>query len=188
MDIFEQVRKCRLCEGTLSMGANPIIQGTTQAKILIIGQAPGLKAHQSNKAFNDPSGDRLRAWLSVNHEQFYNPDLFAIVPMAFCYPGKGKSGDLPPPKICAPTWHKPVLKTLNQVSLTLLVGQYAQKCYLSHYSTVTEAVKAADFANQNPLPLPHPSPRNQIWLKKHSWFETCAVPQLQARVKAAIAH
>ncbi|QZO15336.1 uracil-DNA glycosylase family protein [Pseudoalteromonas piscicida] len=186
MNTFERVRQCKLCDKTLPMGAKPIIQGSYKAKVLIIGQAPGLKAHQTCQPFNDPSGDRLRDWLGVSRIQFYNPELFAIMPMAFCYPGKGKSGDLPPPKICAPTWHSQVLATLSHVSLTLLIGQYAQKCYLTQYSSVTEMVKNADFSSQSHLPLPHPSPRNQIWLKKHDWFEKDSVPQLKTRVSAAL--
>ncbi|RXF04640.1 uracil-DNA glycosylase family protein [Pseudoalteromonas sp. PS5] len=186
MDIFTQVNLCRFCEPELPLGANPIIQGNSLSKILIIGQAPGLKAHNSRLPFNDPSGDRLRSWLAVERAQFYNPDLFAIMPMAFCYPGKGKSGDLAPKAVCAPKWHQQVFASLKQVSLTLLIGQYAQRYYLPQYSSVTDMVKAANYETQNMIPLPHPSPRNQIWLKKHNWFEECVIPQLQVKVRKAL--
>ena len=186
-DIFSQVRACQLCHDSLPLGANPIIQGSERARIVIIGQAPGIKAHQSSTPFNDASGRRLREWLGVSSQQFYDPSLFAIIPMAFCYPGKGKSGDLPPPSICAQTWHRTILATLRHSKLTLLIGQYAQKYYLTAASTLTANVSSCDYQNHHCLALPHPSPRNRFWLQKNPWFEQLKLPILQHRVEKLLA-
>ncbi|WP_229815382.1 uracil-DNA glycosylase family protein [Bacterioplanes sanyensis] len=160
-----------------------LIQGT--ARILIIGQAPGKKVHDTGIPWNDASGQRLRRWLNVDDRVFYNPEHFAIVPMGFCYPGKGKSGDLPPRPECAANWHAPILRQLPNIQLTLLIGQYAQRHYLaSQPDTLTARVDALRHLQQWPdkIPLPHPSPRNQLWLKRHPWFEQEVIPRLQQRI------
>lgn len=152
---------------------------------MIIGQAPGSVVHQTGIPWDDASGKRLRNWLGVDQDLFYDPDLFAIVPMGFCYPGKGKTGDLPPRKECAPQWHQPLWHHLKNIQLTLLIGSYAQGYYLKNTQkeTLTETVK--NFKNYLPtyLPLPHPSPRNNIWMKRNEWFERDLVPVLQSTIK-----
>lgn len=181
-DLLGQIRRCTLCVEHLPLGANPVVQALAGARIAIIGQAPGLRVHQSGVPWDDASGDRLRAWLQMDKEQFYSPSV-ALIPMGFCYPGKGKSGDLPPRKECAVTWHEPMLAQLPEIKLTLLVGQYAQKYYLREPDdTLTETVR--NFREYLPqyLPLPHPSPRNNIWLKKNAWFEAEVLPVLRAIV------
>lgn len=185
--LLKQIRACRICEAHLPLGPKPIIQASARAKINIIGQAPGVKAHETGTPWNDPSGVRLRQWLGVSDEQFYNPELFAIMPMGFCYPGRGKSGDLPPRPECAPAWHNKLLAEMPNIQLTLLIGQYAQNYYLQdNYKTLTERVMHWREFPDTVLPLPHPSPRNQIWLKKNLWFNEEVVPVLQARVKSAL--
>jgi len=159
------------------------VQAGAQARLLIVGQAPGLRVHKTGMPFNDASGRRLREWLQISEEDFYDPDGVAIMPMGFCYPGKGKSGDLPPRPECAPQWHQPILAELPQIQLTLLVGQYAQKYYLQDgYKTLTERVRNWRELPENILPLPHPSPRNQIWLHKNPWFEQEVVVELRRRM------
>ncbi len=185
---FEQTitaaKSCRLCQDFLE--PNPVFTIKSTAKLLIIGQAPGSKVHKTNIPWNDPSGDRLRNWLTVNREQFYHSPDIAILPAGLCYPGKGKSGDLPPPKICAQTWHEKLLALMPDVQLTLLIGQYAQNLYLakSKKRTLTDTVKAFDnYLPQGYFPLPHPSPRNGIWLARNKWFDAEVVPALQTVVR-----
>ena len=165
-------------------GIEPLFAAPTSARINIVGQAPGVKAEQTRLYWNDKSGDRLREWLGVDREIFYHSDLFAVIPMDFYYPGKGKSGDLPPRKGFAEKWHPQILADLPTIELTLLIGQYAQKYYLPENTlNVTETVQ--NYAKFLPhfLPLVHPSPRNQLWLAKNPWFEQEVVPRLQQRVK-----
>lgn len=166
------------------MGPRPVVSAHPSSKILVIGQAPGTKVHESGIPWDDASGERLRMWMDVDKDEFYNVERFAIVPMAFCYPGKGKSGDLPPRAECAPQWHDRLISELTELKLTILIGQYAQAYYLpdNPYRTLTETVKnTRDF-----LPrffcLPHPSPRNNIWLKKNPWFESEIIPLLRERI------
>lgn len=169
-------------------GIEPLFAAPTSARINIVGQAPGLKAEQTRLYWNDKSGDRLREWLGVDRETFYHSDLFAVIPMDFYYPGKGKSGDLPPRKGFAEKWHPKILADLPNIELTILIGQYAQKYYLPENTlNVTETVQ--NYAKFLPhfLPLVHPSPRNQIWLKKNPWFAQNVVPTLQQRVKTILA-
>ncbi|MGE0772258.1 MAG: uracil-DNA glycosylase family protein [Cyclobacteriaceae bacterium] len=170
------------------MGPRPIVQFSAKSRIVVIGQAPGVRVHTSGVPWDDPSGNELRRWLGVTKEQFYDPDLFALVPMGFCYPGKGKSGDSPPRPECAPQWHDLILKRLKKVEMTLLIGQYAQQRYLGDRlkPTLTETVK--NFKNYLPdyLPLVHPSPRNRIWMKKNPWFERMVIPGLQRSVRALV--
>lgn len=184
--LLEDIRTCRICEEFLDLGPRPVVSASPKSKILVIGQAPGTKVHASGIPWDDASGKNLRKWLGVNNEQFYDPDLFGIVPMGFCYPGKGKSGDLPPRPECAPKWHTTLLERMHEVRLTLLIGQYAQAYYLGDRKkkTLTETVR--NFREYLPefLPLVHPSPRNGIWMRKNEWFEKEIVPELQAVVNS----
>ncbi len=182
----EQISSCTACENDLEFGVRPVFQFSRQSKIIIAGQAPGAKVHKSGIPFDDASGDRLREWMGVERKTFYDERNIAIVPMAFCYPGKGKSGDLPPPKICAETWRNSVLQELKQVRLTLVIGQYAQAWHIETKPTLTETVKAWRTYSEGILPMPHPSPRNNIWLSKNPWFEAEFVPELRKRVKLAL--
>lgn len=185
--LLREVRACRLCEAHLPLGPRPVVQLGGGARILIIGQAPGTRVHNTGIPWNDPSGDTLRRWLEVGREQFYDPELFAIMPMGFCYPGKGKSGDLPPRPECAPTWHQRILDALPHIELTLLIGQYAQRYYLGNrYPTLTETVLHWREFAPTQLPLPHPSPRNRRWLTQNPWFEREELPALRARVHQAL--
>ncbi len=186
--LVNEIRDCRLCQAQLPLGPRPVVQFSGSARLLIIGQAPGLKVHHSGIPWDDPSGQRLRQWLNLTPEQFYHPGDVAIVPMGFCYPGRGKSGDNPPDPRCAPQWHRQVLQRLPQVRLTLLVGQYAQRHYLEQFRSLTDNVRQwRDHLDQGRLPLPHPSPRNNLWLRRNPWFEQEVVPELQHRVRAALA-
>ncbi|WP_417357767.1 uracil-DNA glycosylase family protein [Flavobacterium sp.] len=181
-ELLSQIQHCTQCKEHLPFPPKPIVQAHADSKIIIIGQAPGLKVQNSGIPWDDQSGNELRRWLNVTKEQFYNPGLFALIPMGFCYPGKGKSGDLPPRPECAPLWHKKLLEAIKNPKLILLIGQYAQKYYLGNKikPTLTDTVKAySEFLPQH-LPLVHPSPRNKIWQKKNPWFEQEIVPQLQA--------
>lgn len=198
--LCSQVRACTLCADRLKDGVRPVVQMGHNARVLIVGQAPGAKVHASGIPFDDASGDRLRDWMGVDKSTFYDPQKTAILPMGFCYPGTGKSGDLPPLKICAETWRQRLLDSLTNVQLTLVVGQYAQAWHLSGNQNgvegcneipaakknLTETVKSwGDYyraSEQQLLPLPHPSPRNNIWLKKNPWFETDVLPTLKQRV------
>jgi uracil-DNA glycosylase len=179
--LLKQIRSCEVCKKVLPNKPRPIVQASLYSKILIIGQAPGQKVQDSGIPWDDLSGNELRRWLGVTKEQFYNPDLFALVPMGFCYPGKSKTGDLPPRPECAPLWHRSLLAEMKEIKLILLIGQYAQKYYLGEKSraTLTETVKNyTEFLPQY-LPLVHPSPRNKIWQKKNLWFELEIIPALQ---------
>ncbi|MFV0575752.1 MAG: uracil-DNA glycosylase family protein [Vibrio sp.] len=182
--LIKDIEQCRVCESHLADGCRPVVHIHPDAKVLLIGQAPGLKVHKSGIPFDDASGDRLRDWMGVTREQFYDPKFLAIMPMGFCYPGKGKSGDLPPRKECAPLWHDKVLAQLPNIELVLLVGQYAQDYYLpaDKPKTLTETVQHWRQFQPKFLPIPHPSPRNNIWLKKNPWFEAEVIPHLQQRI------
>ncbi len=185
--LLPRVRACRICEPSLPFGARPVVQLHEKARILIAGQAPGRKVHESGVPFDDVSGDRLRDWLGVDRDAFYDPKLFAILLMGFCYPGTGKSGDLPPRPECAATWHASLLATLTHVKLTLVVGQYAQAYHLGvDAGSVTEVVRAWRDHWPAKLPLPHPSPRNQLWVSKNPWFTSEVLPALKRRVKAVL--
>ncbi|XLS29097.1 uracil-DNA glycosylase family protein [Flavobacteriaceae bacterium M23B6Z8] len=146
-----------------------------------MSQAPGRKAHDQNRAWDDPGGKRLKQWLDVDDASFYNPDNFAVVPMGFCYPGKGKTGDLPPRKECAPLWHSKVWKAFKDVQLTILIGKYSQDYYLKERSkkNLTETIRSYQTYLPSQFVLPHPSPVNRFWLIKNPWFETEIVPELQ---------
>ncbi len=186
--LLAEVRRCRLCEPALPLGARPVLQLDRRARILIAGQAPGRKVHESGVPFDDVSGDRLRRWLGVGREKFYDPACFAILPMGFCYPGTGAGGDLPPRVECAQTWRLRLLRQLPALELTLVIGQYALDWHLpdAGYKTLTDAVAAWQRHFPALLPMPHPSPRNQRWLKRNPWFEIEVLPQLQARVRGLL--
>ena len=161
-----------------------MLQANPKAKILIVGQAPGTAVHATGIPFNDPSGDRLRNWLGVDADQFYNEDLFAIVPMGFCYPGRGKGGDLPPRPECAPMWRTNLLSQLVNIELTIAIGRYAIDWHLKPRSSMTLQAIVAGWKDYLPefLPLPHPSPRNTMWLKKNPWVEAEIIPTLRSQV------
>ncbi len=186
--LLEEITQCSICKSFLPLGPRPIISASCHSKIVIIGQAPGLKVHESGIAWNDASGKQLRKWLNVSNAQFYNPDIFAIMPMGFCYPGKGKTGDLPPRPECAPQWHKRVLEAMVNVKLIILIGAYAQNYYLKEQAckTLTETVKNYKAFLPKYLPLPHPSPRNRFWLAKNPWFEKEVIPELQSIISILI--
>lgn len=153
----------------------------------MIGQAPGTKVHRTHIPWNDPSGVRLRQWMALPDSEFYNEQKLAIIPMGLCYPGKGRSGDLPPRPECAPKWHPPLMAHLPNIQLTLLIGQHAQKHYLQDtHKTLTARVQHWREARDGMIPLPHPSPRNTLWLKRNPWFERELVPALQQRVQRAL--
>ena len=179
--LLKDIHACQVCLGHLPLGPRPVVSISAKSKILIIGQAPGTKVHKSGIPWDDASGKNLRNWLGVTSEEFYDTNNFGIAPMGFCYPGKGKSGDLPPRKECAPLWHQPIFSHLTDVKLTLLVGQYAQAYYLgnSRESTLTETVKNFKHYLPQYLPLVHPSPRNSIWQKKNPWFEKEVIPYIR---------
>ena len=179
-----QITTCTLCAEHLPFEPRPVLQIASSAKLLIIGQAPGTRVHATGIPWNDPSGKRLREWLAISDEVFYDPSQVAIMPMGFCYPGKGKSGDLPPRKECAPEWHNAILERLPNIQLTLLIGQYAQRYYLPGVKKLSLTKVVEQWRAYQPVyfPLPHPSPRNQIWLKRNAWFDAEVVPALRNAV------
>lgn len=186
MPLLDEITACTACAAHLPLGPRPVVRASDpRAKILIIGQAPGTKVHASGIPWDDASGKRLRDWLGVTPDQFYDERRFAIMPMGFCYPGRGKGGDNPPRPECAPLWHDRVRATLPNIKLTLLIGTYAQAHYLGsrRKATLGETVRAwRDYIDDGYLPLVHPSPRNQIWLKRNPWLEAEIVPYLRAHV------
>jgi uracil-DNA glycosylase len=186
--ICTQIAACSICAADLPLGPRPVVRATASSRMLVIGQAPGRKVHASGVPWDDASGIRLRQWMGVDADNFYDATRIAIVPMGFCYPGTGKSGDLPPRPECAPHWHGPLLAGMQKIELTLLIGQYAQAYYLQgrRKGTLTETVSAWREYAPAYLPLPHPSPRNNIWLKRNAFFEREIVPHLQERVRAVL--
>ena len=185
--LFQDIRACTLC-ADLPLGPNPIVQFQPSAKILLVGQAPGRITHHKGRPFDDPSGERLRAWLGVDRDAFYNPAHFAIVPMGFCFPGTGKGGDLPPRPECAPAWRSKILAKLPNIDLTLIIGRYAIDWHAPEHTKSSVTVAAKDWQAHWPhrLILPHPSPRNNRWLKTNPWFEGEIVPRLQQKVRTLI--
>ncbi len=187
--LLDDVRNCRHCEQFLPLGPRPVLQIHPNARILIAGQAPGSKVHASGIPFDDASGDRLRDWLGLSKQDFYDEQKVAILPMGFCYPGAGKSGDLPPRPECAPLWRAKLLAQLTNLQLTLVIGKYAMDYHMpSAHQTLTETV--AQWRSYWPgiVPLPHPSPRNNIWLAKNPWFSQELLPLLRNRVDEALAN
>jgi uracil-DNA glycosylase len=186
--LLAEVRACGLCASQLPLGPRPVLQLQSSARLLIAAQAPGKRVHETGIPFSDASGDRLRDWLGLPPEQFYDAHRVAILPMGFCYPGRGRSGDLPPRAECARTWRAPLLGHLRHLRLTLVIGQYALAHHLPELrGALTQAVQAQDASAAAVIALPHPSPRNNGWLKHHPWFERELLPLLRRRVAAALA-
>jgi len=181
----KDIAQCEICIEHLPLGPRPVVQFSSKSRIVIVGQAPGTKVHESGVPWDDPSGDHLREWLRVSREVFYDPDSFALVPMGFCYPGKAKSGDAPPRPECAPQWHQRVLDAIAPDPLLLLAGQYAQAQYLgaSRKKTLTQTVRSFTEYAPAMIPLPHPSWRSRIWMTKNPWFESKLLPVLRRKVK-----
>ncbi|MFC4348326.1 uracil-DNA glycosylase family protein [Kordiimonas lipolytica] len=186
--LLSEIRSCNHCAAHLPHGTRPVLQAGKGARILIAGQAPGRKVHESGVPFDDASGDRLRDWMGVGFDTFYDAERIAILPMGFCYPGTGKSGDLPPRRECAPLWRQRLLEQLPDIELTLVIGGYALDWHLPDRAetTLTATVRNWRKYPENILLLPHPSPRNNIWLKKNPWFETDLLPELKARCRRAL--
>ena len=184
-ELIDEIRACTACAKALPAGPRPVVQFAPASRIVIVGQAPGSRVHKSGVPWDDPSGDRLRDWTGLSKVEFYDPDKVALMPMGFCYPGKGRGGDLPPRRECAPLWHERILSLLQGRRLTLLVGAYAQAHYLGT-RTLTEAVR--DFAQQpaGMFPLPHPAWRSAIWMRRNPWFEADVLPALRTAVRRAL--
>ena len=186
--LLKEVRACTICAAHLPQGPRPVLQVDGRARILIAGQAPGSRVHASGVPFDDASGDRLRQWMGIDRGTFHDPALIAILPMGFCYPGTRSSGDLPPRRECAPQWRARLLQAMPRIELTLVIGQYAMAWHLPDAATsnVTRTVRAWRDHWPAVLPLPHPSPRNNIWLRANPWFALEVVPAMQTRVRSLI--
>ena len=185
-ELLQEISACELCRGLIPE-PRPVLRASPASRILVIGQAPGTRVHATGIPWNDASGRRLRDWLGVDEKTFYDDRRFAIMPMGFCYPGKGRSGDLPPRPECAPQWHDKVLRLLPNIQCTLLIGRYAQLHYLdARYRTLTECVRDWQRFAPEHFVLPHPSPRNQLWLGKNSWFEEETVPSLREHIASIL--
>jgi uracil-DNA glycosylase len=187
--LLRDIRACRLCEAQLPMGPRPVLRASPTARLLIVGQAPGTLVHASGIPWSDASGMRLRGWLGLDRDAFYDESRVAIVPMGFCYPGRGSTGDLPPRPECAKTWHPHLLPMLPEVRLVLAIGQYAQVFFLgdTRKKSLTDTVRAWPEYAPRVFPLPHPSPRNVAWFKHNPWFDAEVLPALRERVAAALA-
>ena len=182
-NLHDQILGCQICAPNLPLGARPVLQIHPDARILVASQAPGKKVHETGIPFNDPSGIRLREWMGIHPDVFYDPEKVAIVPMGFCYPGSGKTGDLAPRHECAPAWRKPLLNQLQNIELTLAVGQYAVAYHMGAQGrSLTEIVRSWREFWPQLLPMPHPSPRNQVWLQRNPWFHEEILPTLRCRI------
>ncbi len=185
--LLDEVRACTICAPDLPNDPNPLVQGSARSRLLIIGQAPGAAADKTGVPWDDRSGDRLRDWLGLSPDAFYDEQRVALMPMGFCFPGKGRSGDLAPRPECAPQWHQSLLNEFTGVRFTIFVGQYAFKRYLAdQYTSLTSATQAHSDLLPKRIALPHPSPRNNIWLRRNPWFEEECLPALQKRVRSAL--
>ena len=185
--LLVEVRACTICEAHLPLGPRPVLQLHSKARVLIAAQAPGRKVHDSGVPFDDASGNRLREWLDVTREVFYDPEQIAILPMGFCFPGSGRQGDLPPRPECAPAWRKQLIGELRHLEVTLVLGQYAQAYHFGEASSsLTERVKSWRTYWPHRVPLPHPSPRNNLWLRRNPWFEVELLPSLRKRVSEVL--
>jgi uracil-DNA glycosylase len=187
-ELAVRIRACTLCQAHLPLGPRPVFQVRTEAKVLVVGQAPGTAVHKSGLPFDDPSGDRLRNWMGIDRDTFYDPTQLAIVPMGFCYPGRGKGGDLPPRPECAATWRHVLLRHLDNIELTIVLGRYAIDWHLDTARSSTLGAIVENWRSHWPhmVPLPHPSPRNTLWLRKHPWVEAEIVPSLQAKIRTLL--
>ncbi len=186
--LLEEVRACRACEKELPLGPRPVLRASTTARVLVVGQAPGTRVHKTGIPWNDPSGDELRAWLGIEREVFYDESRIAIIPMGFCYPGRGARGDLPPRRECAELWFDALWGHLASIRLTLLVGMYAQGHFLGRRRRETLSETVRNFRDYLPdtFPLPHPSPRNRLWRRERPWFEEEVLPALREHFREAI--
>ena len=182
--LLSEIRSCQVCKSQLPLGPRPVVAAHPNSRIVIIGQAPGTKVHQTGIPWDDPSGKQLRSWLNILDSVFYDESKIALMPMGFCYPGRGKGGDLPPRPECAPLWHNALLTSMPSLELIILIGTYSQKYYLGNTAkaTLTETVKSYQEYLPKYFPLPHPSPRNRFWQSKNPWFGQEVVPVLQERV------
>jgi uracil-DNA glycosylase len=187
--LLAAVRNCRACAAHLPLGPRPVLRATRSARILIAGQAPGLRVHTTGIPWDDSSGERLRGWMGVGKDVFYDESRVAIIPMGYCYPGRGESGDNPPRRECAQLWLDQLLAKLPRIELTLLIGLHAQRHYLGgrRKSTLAETTKAWREYTPQYIPIPHPSPRKTPWLQRNSWFERQLLPELRARIAALLA-
>jgi uracil-DNA glycosylase len=183
-ELLTEVRACQVCAAKLPFEPRPLLQAEETARILVVGQAPGIRAHQSRLTWNDLSGERLRTWMGIDRKIFYDASRIAIIPMGYCYPGKSKGGDLPPRRECAQLWLDRLLAQLPHIELTLLIGHYAQQHYLKDrcHKTLTETVKNWKEYDPRYIPLPHPSPRNLAWFKRNPWLEQELLPALRVRI------
>lgn len=183
--LLNEISHCTVCSTQLEHEPRPVLAAHEKSKIIIIGQAPGAVVHRTGVPWNDKSGENLRSWLGVDTDLFYDPKIFALIPMGFCYPGTGKSGDLPPRKECAPLWHQSLLNKIEHAELVILIGAYAQKYYLKkgNKKTLTETVKGFHQYLPNYFVLPHPSPRNNIWQAKNPWFKEEVLPTLNKKIQ-----
>lgn len=186
--LLKQVRSCQLCKEHLPFDPKPVVQASANSRIILIGQAPGSRVQKSGIPWDDPSGDLLRQWMQLDKEVFYDDRLIALMPMGFCYPGKGKSGDLPPRPECAPQWHRQLSEKMPDSQLTVLIGQYSQRHYLGDkcQRNLTETVRNFEQYLPNCFPLPHPSPRNRIWLRKNPWFNEEVLPAFTRLVQGIL--
>lgn len=186
--LLENIRNCKECEKYLPFGVNPVLSASLKSKIVVIGQAPGRIVHNTGIPWDDKSGDNLRNWMGIDKAVFYDTTQIALIPMGFCYPGKGKSGDLPPRTECAPLWHHKLFSNMKKVKLILLIGQYAQNYYLADKAKENLTLTVEHFREYLPnyFPLPHPSPRNNIWQAKNLWFGDKVLPELKNQVKKII--
>jgi len=186
--LVQRIEACRVCEAHLPCIPRPVLRVSATARLLIVGQAPGMRVQQTGVPWNDPSGDRLRKWLDLPREEFYDTARIAIVPTGLCYPGKGVRGDLPPRPECAPLWHPPLRRLMPEIRLVLVIGQHAQAYYLGRRCKETLAATVRAFAEYLPeyLPLPNPSPRNLMWFRRHEWFEREVLPAAREQVHAAL--
>ncbi|WP_126455728.1 uracil-DNA glycosylase family protein [Sulfuriflexus mobilis] len=187
-ELTNAISNCQICASHFEHDPRPVFQLSQKASILVAGQAPGRKVHKSGIPFDDPSGDRLRDWMGVSTETFYDADKIAILPMGFCYPGHGRSGDLPPRQECAEAWRQQILDVMPNIQLTLVIGRYAMEWHLGSLKNckLTDVVRAWKSYAPTIIPLPHPSPRNNIWLRKNAWFEKDVLPALQRRVRKSL--
>lgn len=184
--LLADVRKCRACEKHLPLGPRPVLRASETARILIVSQAPGVRVHATGTPWDDPSGERLRTWMGIGPDKFYDESQIAIIPMGYCYPGRGDGGDLPPRRECATLWLDHLLAKLPRIELTMLIGLHAQRHFLGSHrrQSLTETVKAwHEFAPEY-LPMPHPSARNTPWFKRNPWFEHELLPVLRERIKS----